>query len=552
MQISEITIHNFRGIYDQKVILNPYSIFVGTNNSGKTTFIDAIRAFYEKDYKFSEKDLSILHPDDQESWIEILFKLTSDEQESLKAEYCLGNNTLKVRKYFATKSPDFKAGYIYAYAVDGTLQNSSFYGWKGVQQGKFGSIIYIPAVSKVEDHTKMTGASALRDILLNLMTTVAKNSEAYTSLKESVETFATKIRGLKSEQQNLLYNFEQDFSEKLKNWNTKFELTINPPTIELIVKNMVGFDLTDLTLNAQQDVSAYGSGFQRHFIYSLLELSAKFEPVKDTKKDSFQPDMTLILFEEPEAFLHPSQQESLARALEKMSCGNNIQIICTSHSPFMLSRKDQAMFSLIKVQRQDGEVQYRQITKNEWDNIARENLSSTAVVATQNHSELRTEEMESIRYFILLNPDRLNIFFAEQVLFVEGPSEIALINKLISDNKLEIPCGCYILDSMGKFNMPKFMNLCSSLGIYHSVLYDKDNGRNHQNEWNQIINGHKNDFTKCIQELDHDLESFLGLPQISGNDKHLKPQILLEKYINGDILQKHLDAFCQRIQNMLH
>ncbi len=551
MKISEVKIHNFRGIYEQSIVLNPYTIFVGTNNSGKTTFIDAIRAFYEKDYKFSQQDLSLVHKDEKESWIEILFSLSHSEQEVLKAEYLLDNGTLKVRKFFATESADWKPNFVYAYTTDGSLSRSVFYGWKGVQQGKFGSVIYIPAVSKVEDHTKLTGASALRDILMNLMTTVAKNSTAYSAFKESVETFADGIKSLKSNQENQLYNFERDFTEKLQNWNTKFELNINPPTIETIVKNMVGFDLIDLNLNEQQDISAYGSGFQRHFIFSLLELSAKFEPVKETKKETFQPEMTLILFEEPEAFLHPSQQESLAKSLEKMAAGENTQIICTSHSPFLLSRKANAMFSLVKVQRRQGEVEYRQITNSVWDEIAQYNLDSTAEIGSSSRNELRTEEMEAMRYFILFNPDRLNIFFAEHVLFVEGVSEIALINKLICDGKLDIPCGCYILDSMGKFNMPKFMKLCKTLGIYHSVLYDKDSGRNNQDDWNQLIINTKNEFTFATTELKHDLESFLELQSIPGNEKSFKPQILLHKYVQGEISEERIAAFCDCIHGLV-
>ena len=72
MKIQEVTIHNFRGIEEQTIKLNSYSIFVGTNNAGKSTFIDALRAFYEKDYKFTDKDFSLSLKDEKEAWIEIV------------------------------------------------------------------------------------------------------------------------------------------------------------------------------------------------------------------------------------------------------------------------------------------------------------------------------------------------------------------------------------------------------------------------------------------------------------------------------------------------
>lgn len=553
MKIQEVTIHNFRGIEEQTIKLNSYSIFVGTNNAGKSTFIDALRAFYEKDYKFTDKDFSLSLKDEKEAWIEIVFSLNESDCEGLKKEYLLPDKTLRVRKIFATNDSNYKNGTIYAYLSEtNQLSSSSFYGWKGVQQGKFGNIIYIPAVSKVEDHTKMTGASALRDLLLNLMTNVAKSSSAYDNFRDSVDVFAREIRGLKDDQKNVLNSFEQCFSAKLSNWNTSFGLTINPPTIDLIVKNMVGFQLNDLSLGVQQDVSAFGSGFQRHFIYSLLELSSQFEPKqsKVTAKESFLPEMTLILFEEPEAFLHPVQQENMVKSLIKMTGAPNVQVICTSHSPFMLSRKEQAIFSLIKASRDTGKVIYKQISHAKWDEIARSNLSATDELSTSDHGELRTTEMELMRYFILFNPDRLNIFFADQVLFVEGPSEIVLINKLLDDGKLNIPSGCYILDSMGKFNMPKFMSLCKVFGITHSVLYDKDNENDNQQAWNKLIENSKNEFTRKTHAIDNDLERFLGLSKVSRKDKHLKPQLILEKYITNGVSTEKINEFCQIVENL--
>ena len=38
--------------------------------------------------------------------------------------------------------------------------------------------------------------------------------------------------------------------------------------------------------------------------------------------------------------------------------------------------------------------------------------------------------MEAVKHFLWLNPDRSSIFFANHVLLVEGPTEVALINKL--------------------------------------------------------------------------------------------------------------------------
>lgn len=48
MKINHIILHNFRGIIHEEFSLNDYTLLVGSNNAGKSTIIDAIRAFYEK------------------------------------------------------------------------------------------------------------------------------------------------------------------------------------------------------------------------------------------------------------------------------------------------------------------------------------------------------------------------------------------------------------------------------------------------------------------------------------------------------------------------
>ena len=70
MKLLSIKLHNFRGILEQEVQFHSYSLLVGPNNAGKSTFIDGIRAFYEKDgFKFKpDKDFPFLKAADDESW----------------------------------------------------------------------------------------------------------------------------------------------------------------------------------------------------------------------------------------------------------------------------------------------------------------------------------------------------------------------------------------------------------------------------------------------------------------------------------------------------
>src|SRR5437867_2148936 len=185
MKVRTLQIHNFRSIADQAISVGDYSLLIGANNSGKSNLVDALRVFYEKELKFVfERDFPKFQTADQESWIEVEYELTPDEAANLKAEYLIAENCCRIRKWFypADKA---KAG-LFAYE-SGKLSDNLFYGWKNVGQAKLGKAIYIPAVSRLEEHTKLSGPSALREIINDILKPIIKSSEAFTALTAEFE-----------------------------------------------------------------------------------------------------------------------------------------------------------------------------------------------------------------------------------------------------------------------------------------------------------------------------------------------------------------------------
>jgi predicted ATP-dependent endonuclease of OLD family len=564
MKLLSIKLHNFRGILEQEVHFHSYSLLVGPNNAGKSTFIDGIRAFYEKDgFKFKpEKDFPFLMAIDEESWAELEFELADDEHASLKEEYQIPEKTLRVRKFFQTKQKgaDGKnvGGFVYAYKNDGTLSNDPFYGAKNVQSGKFGDLIYIPAVSKVDEHTKLTGQSALRDLLTDVMSDVVEGGQAYGGFAKSVDTFASTILKEKTKDERSLEGFQESFNKLLEPWQTKFALRFDPPSAADIIKQMVNWDLLDEFHGKAQGVDYYGSGFQRHFIYSLIQLGAQYIGKKAAKKaKDFVPSLTLILFEEPEAFLHPPQQEILARNLMAMANKDNWQVICTTHSSHFVSRNAESIPAIVRVMRTGGTVKAFQISDTDWSAIVAANKAIDTIVAKypkmqkKLHADDVRPEMEAVKHFLWLNSDRSGIFFANHALLVEGPTEVALISKLIDDGKIKgSDCGLQVLDCLGKYNIHRFMNLLAHLGISHSVIHDDDNNKEEHADLNQLIQNAKHPMlTHAIHAIAKDLETFLDIPS-PGSD-HRKPQHVLLLYSEGRIDAGKLAAFCSVVEGCL-
>lgn len=572
MKIKSIKIHNFRSIKDAEFILNDYNVLVGANNSGKSNILTALRIFYEDGIKFNEKiDFPKFHTDDRESWIEIEYLLTDEEFKNLKDEYKNQNNILRVRKYLKSKDNQrvkSNQSNIYAYE-NGKLSTNLFYGAKNISQAKLGTVIYIPEVAKTEETLKLTGPSPLRNTLTFVMKKVVKTSESFKSLNKAFEDFNKKFKEEVSKDGVSLENFRKEINENLKEWGVEFNIDINPVRPEDIIKNLVSHSFIDKILDKEMNIGLYGQGLQRHLIYVLIRLSSKYKEEKIYDKKEFSPELTLILFEEPEAFLHPTQQEYLDSSLRSLASEEGQQVIVSTHSPIFVSRNIEDISSLIKLKRENGITRCFQVSEeirkdilkenNELAQLFREKLDDPSVdESTKNRirnilgdtdDTIRMDE-EGIRYSLWLDSERSSSFFADIVLICEGATEKTFIDYLLKNKWDDLKeKKIYVLDAMGKFNIHRYMNLFEALGIYHSILVDRDENNNVHEIINEFIESNQNEYTKRIYFFNKNIEDFLGIPTPKRRDK--KPLNVMWHYKNDRIERTKIDQLKEIIEGLV-
>ncbi|EHZ2572921.1 AAA family ATPase [Vibrio parahaemolyticus] len=540
MKLTKIEVHNFRSIKDIAIEVNPYSLIVGENNSGKTNLLSALRVFYEESgLKFDTKrDFPKFSTDDKESWIELSFLTTPEEQDSLKEEYRSADRVLKVRKYLQSEHGlvQSKQSNIYSYE-NGQLSNNLFYGAANVSTSKLGSVIYIPAVSKVEDSMKTTGPSPFRNMVNVVMKKAIASSESFKTLTTAFNEF-NKVFKQEEISGFSIDGVKSEINSELKQWGVGFDIEVSPINTDDLVKSLLKPHIEDSNLGERVDISSFGQGLQRHLIYTLIKLSAKYSAkTKSTKKD-FNPDFSLILFEEPEAFLHPAQQDVLYRSLNKLVSDEQQQVLVSTHSSVFVSKSIDSINSISRLFKETDSTTAYQITERSLKEILSNNL-----VAARVHGEDKSPEFdeevraadEAIKYFLWLDTERSNLFFARHVLLCEGPSEKVLLDCLAdSDWEFLREQRVYILDCVGKFNLHRFMHLLNVLGIKHSVLFDGDNDAvnkfiNHK-VWNGIIQGAKTPCTTGLHQFESDLEDFLQIPKPDKKRSDLKPINVLKAH----------------------
>ena len=459
-----------------------------------------------------------------------------------------------MRKYFQTKEKDadgkIKTG-VYAY-VGGVLSESRFYGFPNVAQGKFGDVIYIPAVGKLDDQTKLTGPSALRDLVSSVLKSVLSKSPAYSTLKASFEQFEGNIKTEQTDEGYSLQSIEQDITAEISQWGTAFHLTVNPIGLDDLVKNLIGHEIQDEALGPGQQTGSYGQGFQRSLIFTLIRLAAKYStPKPKPKKKDFSPNLTWLLFEEPEAFLHPSQIDTLNADLRKLAADDCAQVFLTTHNPQFVSKKIEDLPGLARMRHSNGTTQIGQISSANLADILAQNqvdLPAWQAAGLRVNADDLNVDMESVKYVLWLDPRRCGAFFAERVLLVEGPTEVALVNYMLDQDLLARPKGSFfVLDTVGKYNIHRFMNLLGRLGIRHYVLHDADNGK--LQVVDQTIRNSSNPFTGGIDTFADDLEAFLG---IAKTDKpHRKPQHVMYQVVQGNVSANAMNNLRTKISALL-
>jgi putative ATP-dependent endonuclease of OLD family len=554
VKLHEIAIHNYRSIADVTVWLKDYSLLIGANNSGKSNLIDALRTFYEKDLKFeTSRDFPKFRTTDDESWVEIEYALTKDETATIKPEYLIHDNHFRVRKWLhpAEKAKEGIYGY-----ERGRLSSSLFYGWKNVGQGKLGDIIYIPAVSRLEDHTKLSGPSALRDLINDILKPIIRSSKAFDSLSAQFAEFGKSIKAEETNDKRSLIGLEQRINEEISDWGAAFKLEVDCPREDDIVKNLIHHSLTDPELKESMEASSFGHGFQRYLIYTLLRISASYvSPRPEPKKKEFAPDLELLLFEEPEAFLHPPQQVLLDSSLRTLAETTHRQVLVATHSPQFVSDNADNIADLVRLSRVESRTRINQVNVDRLKDIFEDNQKIKALlgegdaVALDSESEI---ELETIRHFLWLNADRCAKFFADKVLVVEGLSEQVAINYLIRTSQVRVPKSVFVLDASGKYNIHRFMNLLSELGIQHVVLHDLDQSKTGkqktvQDAVNALVAASRTNSTLAIDVLPDNLETFLDIPMIT---QRWKPAEILIAIKANKVTPERRKAFIAKVEGL--
>ena len=430
MKFDSITIRNFRNFEDITIQLTNKNVLFGMNDVGKTNFLYGLRYVFDKDVRKQNFVDTDYYKGNVEAPIEITITIdisdTDDNDcQKLRAKLrgALMSNQNKV--YICLKAVYDKKESIGIPVMSwgGSLEALEEMKTRGIYYDidYVFNPIYIDAYVDLYALFKKNANTLLVNDDESDSGTIEKISQACNDLNTQISN----LSGVKKFEEKITPEYKK-FRHEDVSISVKSEIAVKG-----LYSNIVPY------IKHGDDESLYptsGEGRKKLLVYSIYDIISDEEAERK---------INIFLIEEPENHLHRSMQIALSHILfqdEKYQ-----YLFMTTHSSYVLAEIDDV--NLVRIYNKD------KIT------------SSSALYQVP-------KEYKSQRK--LLNKGLVESIFFDKVLLVEGPSEVALFSKVLSEiNPFYEADGIYIL-SAGGFGFRPYFQILDELEIKNVVKTDND------------------------------------------------------------------------------
>ncbi len=495
MKLVSFAVNNFRGItggLEQNIInfekSNAIFIF-GQNNVGKSTFLKAYEAFFEESIQASDFNDSSHADIEMEVWFMLdelkdksaIDKGTGNKFDNLHEKY-LDSNLFKLRKTWKYDSGE-KLSVNQTYNVKDS-------GWENISYGGIGThSVFKPLMMKPLFIQAMPTEKQVEDIVNEILKEAATKKLSDTECSELIEAEAViaKLQD-KAYSKTAIEEYRKKVNERFQSLFSDYEVDIDDGTSKVkYTHDKLGKDFKITFSRTDTDLAStylqMGHGAVRMAIFLLMLMRDELREEGLAQKDY------LVLFEEPELFLHPTLTKRLRNLIYQVS-GDDMpfQILSASHSPQMIDiSKDHT--SLVRmVKNEDATTSLFQVSKQDFKNT----IQST-------DEDVKNKIYEILRF----DPFVCESFYADEVVLVEGDTEAIIwrgYQQEFDFNGKDI----FIVNCHSCTNIPFYQKIFSKFNIPYSVICDtdhrieSDSATTNKNGWNNSTDNPE--FTSAIQK----------------------------------------------------
>lgn len=372
MRLKQIKINNFRGYKDETIVdFDNLTAFIGKNDVGKSTILEALEIFFNNKMVVCEKDDLSVGVDSDSIFITCIFDELPDEivvdtssKTSLKDENLLNSNgDLEIKKTFKCSSakPKPETKIICNHPIDDNYNDLLLLKQVdlkkravdlGIDENKYDkrsnvsirqailsskrdlTIKEIELEVTKEDAKKVYGVIETFLPIYALFQSDRSSSDSdkeiadpmSVAVSQALQELQTEINKIKSEVQKKAIETAGRTLAKLQEMDEDLAASLVPE-----FKSEPKFDsLFKLSIKSDDDISINkrGSGVHRLILLNFFRAEA------ERKLSEVERNKSIIYaFEEPETSQHPSHQKLLIEAFLELSSKENTQIILTTHTP---------------------------------------------------------------------------------------------------------------------------------------------------------------------------------------------------------------------------
>lgn len=434
MKIDSMKISNFRGYAkDTEINFDDLTVFVGKNDIGKSTVLEALDIFFNEGkgvIKLDKSDVNIENnrSGNQETCISVIFKNLPDEiiidssvTTRLKDEFLLNADSKLeiIKKYnnggsskvfikalhpsnanckdlLLKKNEELKK-IVSKYEIECENQSVNSLLRKAIwsHYSKDLSLQEIEIDASKEDAKKIWDKLSSYMPVYSLFQSDRKNSdgdsEVQDPLKEAVkeilndDSLKADLSKIAEEVRSKLQEVASRTLDKLNEMDPSIAGSLNPviPSAEALKWADV-FKAVSITGDEEIPINKRGSGVKRLVLLSFFRAEA------ERRLSEKGNGGVIYAIEEPETSQHTENQKKLTEALKLLSQMENVQVILTTHSAFIVKNLDFSNLRLID--RRNGN-DHRIVTdvlpsQLKYSSLNEVNFIAFDEVAEQYHNEL--------------------------------------------------------------------------------------------------------------------------------------------------------------------
>jgi predicted ATP-dependent endonuclease of OLD family len=528
MILETVKIKNFRGYQTETIIpISNLTAFIGKNDAGKSTILEALEIFFNNSLVNCEKDDLNITADNNKIEITCVFSdfpaqliIDAANPTTLQAEHLLNTqNKLEIKKVFTATAAKPKEKVFIICNHPNIANGNDLLTLKKAELKQRATALGIPTAN-YNGNVNSSIREAIRDSFGNLElqeTELLVDKEDTKKVYDTLKSYLPLYALFQSDRQSKDDDKEVTDPMKIAVQQALSELTVELEHIkeqvrikaidtanrtlaklkemspdlanELIpeFKTEPKFDSQfKLTIKSEEDIpiNKRGSGIRRLILLNFFRAEA------ERLRAQNQGNQIIFAFEEPETSQHPDHQEMLIQAFMELSNTGNSQIILTTHTP--------ALGGLLPL----DSLRFIQKTGND----------RTVELGTDDVFEKIADTLG-----ILADPISKN---ANAILLLEGKSDVTFVNHTADqlksgghiDHTFEdkrialVPIG-----GCGNLKHWTTLRLIDQFAIPYCVMLDSDKGTNEEQQNIDKIQELRNNGIKAYLTLKREPENYVHI-----------------------------------------